>query len=41
MSKCSDKQWNKLWDLWSNEQVASPLCGADDLQAYAASIEAK
>lgn len=36
MSKCSDKQWNKLWELWSDEQVSSPYA---ELMTYQNEVE--
>ena len=36
MSKCTDKQWNKMWDLWSDEQAASPYT---ELMTYQSEVE--
>jgi len=36
MSKCSDKQWNKMWELWSDEQVSSPYA---ELMTYQSEVE--
>lgn len=36
MSKCTDKQWNKLWDSWSDEQVSSPYA---ELMTYQNEVE--
>lgn len=36
MSSIEDKKWNKMWELWADEELESPL---SDLLTYEAEIQ--